>query len=102
MKQIELWFQFRNGSIKSDKEISKKLDISCFNSEMVRLKDPNSLSKIVCFNCFNSEMVRLKGSYPGASSGADRSFNSEMVRLKEEAKPCAERLLFVSIPKWFD
>ena len=54
-------FQFQNGAIKSGLSGKLFINLSSFNSKMVRLKEGKGLYSGAAVDiCFNSKMVRLK------------------------------------------
>ena len=75
-------FQFHNGSIKSMAQNRSRLPNFCFNSTMVRLKVSNNEWQGEHYSGFNSTMVRLKETDKQQGMPIMRCFNSTMVRLK--------------------
>ncbi len=57
---------------------------------------------LIQISCFNSYMVRFKGSLPYLSRTPRRRFNSYMVRFKVYSANCVVVCYAVSIPIWFD
>ena len=54
----------------------------CFNSSVVRLKDPIDKLSLAKMESFNSSVVRLKDPGEFGYDSIDESFNSSVVRLK--------------------
>ena len=77
-------FQFHNGSIKSCHNPPSQLQHrKSFNSTMVRLKVCKYKSSTPLLACFNSTMVRLKVCSVTLCNSQKSCFNSTMVRLKD-------------------
>ena len=97
--------------------------MQCFNSTMVRLKDPDAFTKfdLATFQFhygtikskpsrsrfiqgfyFNSTMVRLKVFFSDSVVLPSANFNSTMVRLKVSGSRSRCSLTAISIPLWYD
>ena len=59
-------FQFHSGSIKSNCNLGGCIPYFCFNSIVVRLKEPKPSKRPTCPASFNSIVVRLKASAPSS------------------------------------
>ncbi len=76
-------FQFHTGSIKRPHTRQRRLDLSSFNSILVRLKVPPMRRRCKKFlKCFNSILVRLKADTRMSPRRRSTCFNSILVRLK--------------------
>ena len=68
--------------LKEDPNAHVQIEMSGFNSTMVRLKARLQNRDAPLLTCFNSTMVRLKVAYSDTLSAIELCFNSTMVRLK--------------------
>ena len=75
--------------------------MQCFNSTMVRLKDPDAFTKFDLAT-FQFHYGTIKSNRVEAVTDVELTFNSTMVRLKELDKQIEQQWKMLSIPLWYD
>ena len=73
-----------------------------FDSKLVRLKEVVRHAKKFGWLGFDSKLVRLKGKSEISLASLSPSFDSKLVRLKDGNRRNGFSIKSVSIPNWFD
>jgi len=96
-------FQFHSGSIQtSPRELSVVCGKFSFQFHSGSIQTTTTTVSLFTIRGFNSTLVRFKPQFDAWISNREHRFNSTLVRFKPHSWSHRKRLIFVSIPLWFD